>query len=102
MLPNQPSPYTAAIELVQRFRDPDRIVAMRGFSLCLWSNSQHGDTTRNSITLARVFMLSWAFDSQKRASVMDYPKKLSLIIPCYNEERTLAQCVKRVLAIATD
>jgi dolichol-phosphate mannosyltransferase len=33
---------------------------------------------------------------------MDYPKTLSLIIPCYNEERTLAQCVKRVLAIATD
>jgi dolichol-phosphate mannosyltransferase len=30
------------------------------------------------------------------------PKTLSLIIPCYNEERTLAQCVNRVLAIATD
>jgi len=28
-------------------------------------------------------------------------KKLSLIIPCYNEERTLAHCIKRVLAIAT-
>jgi dolichol-phosphate mannosyltransferase len=33
---------------------------------------------------------------------MGSPKRLSLIIPCYNEERTLAQCVKRVLAIATD
>jgi dolichol-phosphate mannosyltransferase len=32
---------------------------------------------------------------------MDSPKTLSLIIPCYNEECTLAQCVKRVLAIAT-
>jgi dolichol-phosphate mannosyltransferase len=28
-------------------------------------------------------------------------KKLSLIIPCYNEQRTLAHCIKRVLAIAT-
>jgi dolichol-phosphate mannosyltransferase len=28
------------------------------------------------------------------------PKKLSLIIPCYNEEKTLARCIKRVLAIA--
>jgi dolichol-phosphate mannosyltransferase len=41
-------------------------------------------------------------DSRKRASGMDSPKKLSLIIPCYNEERTLVQCVQRVLAIATD
>ena len=29
------------------------------------------------------------------------PKKLSLIIPCYNEERTLANCIERVLEIAT-
>ena len=28
-------------------------------------------------------------------------KKLSLIIPCYNEERTLANCIERVLEIAT-
>jgi dolichol-phosphate mannosyltransferase len=27
-------------------------------------------------------------------------KKLSLVIPCYNEEKTLAACIKRVLAIA--
>jgi dolichol-phosphate mannosyltransferase len=33
---------------------------------------------------------------------MGTPKTLSLIIPCYNEGQTLAQCVKRVLAIATD
>ena len=32
---------------------------------------------------------------------MDNPKTLSLVIPCYNEERTLIPCVKRVLAIAT-
>jgi dolichol-phosphate mannosyltransferase len=32
---------------------------------------------------------------------MSSPKTLSLIIPCYNEERTLGACVKRVLAIAT-
>ena len=32
---------------------------------------------------------------------MDNPKTLSLVIPCYNEERTLLPCVKRVLAIAT-
>ena len=32
---------------------------------------------------------------------MNSRKKLSLIIPCYNEERTLAHCIKRVLAIAT-
>ena len=30
------------------------------------------------------------------------PVKLSLIIPCYNEERTLAACVERVLAIADE
>jgi len=29
------------------------------------------------------------------------PNKLSLVIPCYNEERTLAACVEGVLAIAT-
>ncbi|HEX5317464.1 MAG TPA: glycosyltransferase family 2 protein, partial [Candidatus Kapabacteria bacterium] len=33
---------------------------------------------------------------------MGSAKTLSLIIPCYNEERTLAECIKRVLAIATD
>jgi dolichol-phosphate mannosyltransferase len=32
---------------------------------------------------------------------LDYPKTLSLVIPCYNEEKTLAACVKRVLAIRT-
>jgi dolichol-phosphate mannosyltransferase len=32
---------------------------------------------------------------------MNSPKTLSLIIPCYNEEKTLANCVERVLAIAT-
>jgi dolichol-phosphate mannosyltransferase len=32
---------------------------------------------------------------------MNNPKTLSLVIPCYNEERTLANCIKRVLAIAT-
>jgi dolichol-phosphate mannosyltransferase len=32
---------------------------------------------------------------------MDSPKTLSLIIPCYNEEKTLGHCIKRVLAIAT-
>lgn len=32
---------------------------------------------------------------------MNSRTKLSLIIPSYNEERTLAQCVKRVLAIAS-
>jgi len=31
---------------------------------------------------------------------MSPPKKLSLVIPCYNEEKTLAPCIKRVLAIA--
>jgi dolichol-phosphate mannosyltransferase len=31
---------------------------------------------------------------------MPFPKKLSLVIPCYNEEKTLARCIKRVLAIA--
>ena len=29
------------------------------------------------------------------------PRTLSLVIPCYNEERTLAACVKRVLALAS-
>ena len=29
------------------------------------------------------------------------PKTLSLVIPCYNEEKTLASCVKRVLSIHT-
>lgn len=33
---------------------------------------------------------------------MNGPKTLSLVIPCYNEERTLANCVNRVLAIATN
>ena len=32
---------------------------------------------------------------------MTGPKTLSLVIPCYNEERTLIPCIKRVLAIAT-
>lgn len=32
---------------------------------------------------------------------MSSPKTLSLVIPCYNEERSLVACVKRVLAIAT-
>jgi dolichol-phosphate mannosyltransferase len=30
---------------------------------------------------------------------MNSPKILSLVIPCYNEEETLAPCIKRVLAI---
>ncbi len=30
------------------------------------------------------------------------PATLSVIIPCYNEEKTLKRCVKRVLAIADD
>jgi cellulose synthase/poly-beta-1,6-N-acetylglucosamine synthase-like glycosyltransferase len=43
------------------------------------------------------------FDSAERASKMGCaPKTLPLIIPCYNEELTLAECVKRVLAIATN
>ena len=29
-------------------------------------------------------------------------KKLSLIIPCYNEEKTLHECVNRVLALASN
>lgn len=29
-------------------------------------------------------------------------KTLSIVVPCYNEERTLAACIKRVLAIADD
>jgi glycosyltransferase involved in cell wall biosynthesis len=33
---------------------------------------------------------------------MNAPKTLSLVIPCYNEEATLAACLKRVLDIATD
>lgn len=32
---------------------------------------------------------------------MTIAKTLSLVIPCYNEEQTLAHCVKRALAIAT-
>src|SRR6516165_11634814 len=32
---------------------------------------------------------------------MSCPKTLSLVIPCYNEEKTLATCLKRVLAIGT-
>ena len=32
---------------------------------------------------------------------MSCPKTLSLVIPCYNEEKTLASCLKRVLAIRT-
>jgi dolichol-phosphate mannosyltransferase len=31
---------------------------------------------------------------------MTPPKTLSLVIPCYNEEKTLAPCIKRVIAIA--
>ena len=30
------------------------------------------------------------------------PKTLSLVIPCYNEERTLKACVERVLQLASD
>ncbi|MBF0146787.1 MAG: glycosyltransferase [Magnetococcales bacterium] len=30
------------------------------------------------------------------------PQKLSIVIPCFNEEKTLTQCVHRVLAIADD
>lgn len=30
------------------------------------------------------------------------PKTLSLVIPCYNEERTLEACVQRVLALGSD
>ncbi len=37
----------------------------------------------------------------ERKNTVNNPKTLSLVIPCYNEERTLANCVKRVLAIAT-
>ncbi len=33
--------------------------------------------------------------------MQDRARKLSLVIPCYNEEHTLAACVERVLAIAT-
>lgn len=32
---------------------------------------------------------------------MSVRSKLSLIIPCYNEERTLASCIERTLAVAT-
>ena len=31
---------------------------------------------------------------------MNGQKTLSLVIPCYNEERTLIPCIERVLAIA--
>jgi glycosyltransferase involved in cell wall biosynthesis len=30
------------------------------------------------------------------------PAKLSIVIPCYNEQKTLAACVERVMAIADD
>jgi cellulose synthase/poly-beta-1,6-N-acetylglucosamine synthase-like glycosyltransferase len=30
------------------------------------------------------------------------PAKLSVVIPCYNEEKTLEACVDRVVAIADD
>src|SRR5262249_35819655 len=39
--------------------------------------------------------------SDEKDRVVSSPKTLSLIIPCYNEEKTLAACVKRVLAIGT-
>jgi glycosyltransferase involved in cell wall biosynthesis len=35
----------------------------------------------------------------KSLRMMNSPKTLSLVIPCYNEEKTLAPCIKRVLAI---
>ena len=31
----------------------------------------------------------------------DRARTLSLVIPCYNEERTLAACVARVLPLAS-
>ncbi len=34
--------------------------------------------------------------------VFSRPATLTLVIPCYNEERTLERCVERVLAIADD
>ena len=30
------------------------------------------------------------------------PHTLSIIVPCYNEERTLSECIRRVLAIKND
>lgn len=37
-----------------------------------------------------------------RLSKKDEPVKLSVIIPCFNEENTLRKCVKRVLAVADE
>jgi dolichol-phosphate mannosyltransferase len=48
-------------------------------------NSLSGKLSENSVTQTIIRM--------------DKPVKLSIIIPCYNEERTLSECVDRVLAI---
>jgi cellulose synthase/poly-beta-1,6-N-acetylglucosamine synthase-like glycosyltransferase len=42
-------------------------------------------------------------DSSLHAAVPALQRvKLSIVIPCYNEEKTLEDCVDRVLAIADD
>ena len=38
----------------------------------------------------------------KKSSVSSSPCALSLVVPCYNEETTLANCIKRVLALQSE
>lgn len=34
--------------------------------------------------------------------VFDRPIKVSILLPCYNEERTLEECINKILNIADD
>ena len=102
----------APVSTLQRLSRTSGIVCCAHDCLCLWredtgfvsrwhhrAGSNLGSSGEGAIRIIRFCQKlgfiwgRWDKDEQ--------PETLSLIIPCYNEERTLANCIERVLAIAT-